>query len=279
MTAPMRKGQAVHRAVWTGVGAAVSATLIARRQPAAAAAFAIGAALATASAFAPRSPLFGRVLGRGPRGVPCVALTFDDGPGPSTPDVLDALAREGARATFFVLGRQVERHPALVRRMVAEGHQIASHGYDHGILVFRGARHVRDQLTRTEDAVRAAVGAEAMSRLFRAPHGFRGPATVWAARRGGYRTAAWTHGVFDSAEPGAAVIARRSARALGPGTVLLLHDADGWAPERSRHQTAEALPDICRSARERGLALVTMDELHAPPGAYRRRGGRRGAGT
>lgn len=276
MTAPMRKGQAVHRAVWTGVGAAVSTTLIARRRPAAAVAFAVAATIATASAFAPRSPVFGRVLARGPRGVPRVALTFDDGPGPSTAAVLDALAREGARATFFVLGRQVERHPALVRRMADEGHQISSHGYDHGILVFRGARHVRDQLARTEDAIRAAVGGEAMSRVFRAPHGFRGPATVWAARRCGYRTAAWTHGVFDSAEPGAAAIARRSARALAPGTVLLLHDADGWAPGRSRHQTAEALPDICRSARERGLALVTMDELMSPPEGYRRRWGRGG---
>ena len=146
----------------------------------------------------------------GPRDRPRAALTFDDGPGPSTPDVLDALAREGARATFFVLGRQVERHPDLVRRMAAEGHQIANHGYDHGILIFRGAAHVADQLARTERAVAAAAGAGAMTRLFRAPHGFRGPATALGARRAGYRMAAWTRGVFDSAEPGAAAIARRA---------------------------------------------------------------------
>ena len=73
--------------------------------------------------------------------------------------------------------------------------------------------------------------------------------------------AAWTAGVFDSAEPGAAAIARRAARALEPGTILLLHDADGWAPERPRQQTADALPEICRAARERGLGLVTVDEL------------------
>ncbi len=271
----MRKGQAVHRAVWAGVSAAASATVIARRHPGAAAALALGAAIAGASAFVPRSPVLGAVLARGPAGVPRAALTFDDGPGPSTPDVLDALARERVRATFFVLGRQVERYPDVVRRMAAEGHQIASHGYDHGILIFRGSRHVGEQLGRTELATLAAAGPGSMSRLFRAPHGFRGPATVAAARRAGYRTAAWTHGVFDSAEPGAAVIARRSARALAPGTVLLLHDADGWAPGRPRQQTADALPDICRAARERGLALVTMDELHGLGGAVVRSAVRR----
>ena len=103
-----------------------------------------------------------------------------------------------------------------------------------------------------------------MTHVFRAPHGFRGPATGLAARRAGYRVAAWTRGVFDSAEPGAAAIARRATRALEPGTILLLHDADGWAPERPRQQTADAIADICRAARARDLALVTLDELVGP---------------
>jgi peptidoglycan/xylan/chitin deacetylase (PgdA/CDA1 family) len=103
-----------------------------------------------------------------------------------------------------------------------------------------------------------------MSRVFRAPHGFRGPATALAAHRSGYRMAAWTRGVFDSAEPGAPAIARRAARALGPGTILLLHDADGWAPERPRQQTADAVAEICRAARARDLELVTLDELVTP---------------
>jgi peptidoglycan/xylan/chitin deacetylase (PgdA/CDA1 family) len=261
MTQPMRKGQAVHRAAWTGVGAALAAAALARRRPAAAAAIAASAAALGAAAFMPRNPVFGRPLARGPRDRARAAITFDDGPGPSTHDVLDALAAEGARATFFVLGRQVERHPDAVRRIVADGHQLASHGYDHGILVFRGAGHVLDQIRRTERAVERAVGPGAMTRLYRAPHGFRGPATALGARRAGYRMAAWTAGVFDSAEPGAAVIARRAQRALAPGAILLLHDADGWAPGRPRQQTADALPEVCRSARARGLELVTLDDL------------------
>ena len=261
MTQPMRKGQAVRRAAWSGAGVALAAAGLARRNRAAAATLAAAGAALGAAAFMPRSPAFGRTLAHGPRDAPRMALTFDDGPGPSTAQMLDALAREDARATFFVLGRQVERHPDLVRRMAEEGHQVASHGYDHGILIFRGPAHVADQLRRTEEAVARAAGDGVMTRLFRAPHGFRGPATALGARRAGYRVAAWTRGVFDSAEPGAAAIARRAARALEPGTILLLHDADGWAPERPRQQTADALPEICRAARERGLGLVTLDEL------------------
>lgn len=261
MTQPMRKGQAVRLAAWSGAGVALAAAGLARRNRAAAATLAAAGVALGAAAFMPRSPALGRTLARGPRDAPRIALTFDDGPGPSTAQMLDALAREDARATFFVLGRQVERHPELVRRMAEEGHQVASHGYDHGILIFRGPAHVADQLVRTEEAVARAAGDGVMTRLFRAPHGFRGPATAIGARRAGYRVAAWTRGVFDTAEPGAAAIARRAARALEPGTILLLHDADGWAPERPRQQTADALPEICRAARERGLGLVTVNEL------------------
>ena len=257
----MRKGEAVQRAVWLGATAVVASASLVRRHPVAAVAILGAAAVTGVAAFTPRNPALGRAVWRGPADRPRAALTFDDGPGPSTPDVLDALAAEGVRATFFVLGRQVERHPAIVRRMVAEGHQLANHGYDHGILIFRGARHVRDQLVRTQRAVEAAVGADAVTRVFRAPHGFRGPATALGSRRAGYRMAAWTTGVFDSAEPGAAAIARRASQALAPGTILLLHDADGWAPGRPRQQTADALPEICRSARARDLELVTLDEL------------------
>ncbi len=258
----MRKNQAVARAVATGAAAAgVASMLGARGHRAPAAAVVAGAAALGVGAFAPNLPLLGPVVNRGPARHPAAALTFDDGPGPSTAAVLDALAAAGARATFFVLGRQVERHPALVARMVAEGHQVASHGWDHGILVFRGPRYVAEQLRRTERAVEDAAGAGTLTRLFRAPHGFRGPATWVTARALGYRMAGWTAGVWDTAEPGVEVIVDRCRRALAPGAVVLLHDADGWDPDRHRSQTAEALPRVCGAAAANGVTLVTMDEL------------------
>jgi peptidoglycan/xylan/chitin deacetylase (PgdA/CDA1 family) len=261
MNGPMNKRQAVGRASLAGCAAMALAAAVARRHRGAAAAIVAGGAAAAWGAFAPSAPLFGRPLSRGAGDRPWASLTFDDGPGPSTAAVLDALAREGVRATFFVLGRQVERYPELVRRIAAEGHEIGNHGFDHGILIFRGESHVADQLSRTASAVRRAVGTDVMRPLFRAPHGYRGPTTARAAARCGYRMAAWSRGVFDSAEPGVTTIAERAVGALTPGAVILLHDADGWAPEKGREQTAAAIPAICRGAREGGITLVPLGEL------------------
>lgn len=260
----MRKSQVVQRAVMVEAGLTAAALLLGRRRPVVGAAVIGVGALAARGAFARNSPLFGRVVDHGSPDTPRVALTFDDGPGPSTPAILDALAACSAKATFFVLGRQVETHPDLVRRMVDEGHELACHGYDHGILVFKDAEHVTDQITRCEQAVASAVGdADHLSRMFRAPHGFRGPLTARAVARLGYQTIGWSTGVFDSAQPGADVIAERSCDALGPGVILLLHDADGWDPDASRDQTAAALPAICETARERGLEPTTLGAMLA----------------
>ena len=261
MAEPMRKGETVRRALLVEAGIAAVVVATARRRPALGILAAGGGALAAWGAFGRNSPLYGSVLHHGSTAQSQFALTFDDGPGPSTHVVLDALREADARATFFVLGRQVERHPDLVRRIVADGHELANHGYDHGILVFRTTAHVRDQLQRTEAAIRDAVGPDALTRLFRAPHGFRGPATAIAARRAGYRFAGWSVGVFDSAQPGADVIVERAHRALTPGGVLLLHDADGWDPSASRDQTAAAIVPICTAARARGLQPVALGEL------------------
>ena len=215
--------------------------------------------------FGASSPLFGGVVdGRRVRR-DVVALTFDDGPSPdTTPRVLDILRAEGVRATFFVLGKHAERHPEIVERIVREGHELGNHGYDHGILAFAGATQVHRQLQRTERLLRRAGGPPV--RVFRAPHGFRSPFVARTARRLGYITCAWSAGVFDTAKPGADVIARRSAKALKPGAVLLLHDADGWGDD-DRSQTADALPEIIATARERGYGFATMSEIAAldPP--------------
>lgn len=261
MAQPMRKRETVLRAVLAEAAILTASRAAARHRPGAAAGVVALGALAAWGAFARNSPLYGPVRHRGSTTQPAVALTFDDGPGPSTPAVLDALQASGARATFFVLGRQVERYPDVVRRIVDDGHEIASHGFDHGILVFRGVRHVRDQLERTERAIADALGTPALTPVFRAPHGFRGPVTSLAARRAGYATAGWTVGVFDSDQPGADVIADRAIAELQPGVILLLHDADGWAPEASRDQTAQAIGPICAAARARGLEPVALGDL------------------
>ena len=86
---------------------------------------------------APGSQLLGPTLARGRPGVPVVALTFDDGPGEDTPRILEILQEAGVRATFFLCGANVERHPELARRVAAEGHEIGNHTYSHPRLLGR----------------------------------------------------------------------------------------------------------------------------------------------
>ena len=102
--------------------------------------------------------------------------------------------------------------------------------------------------------------------LFRAPHGWLGPAAHRAARELGYTVAGWTKGVWDTANPGFEQIVSRTAEVLKPGAVLLLHD--GWAGEapEDRSQTAAALPAIIRKARKRDLEFVTLETLMAGAG-------------
>ena len=204
--------------------------------------------------------IFGRPLARLPGTGNLVSLTFDDGPNPrATPLILDVLRRERVRATFFVLGRHAERWPGLVRRMADEGHQLGNHGYWHRKLHRRGPGYVRKDLTRGTEAIVAASGG-ARPRHFRAPHGFRNPWVTPIARSLGQRTVGWSLGVFDSARPGAEEIARRAITGLGPGSILLLHDGDGYDAEGDRMQTAQALPLLIDGLRARGLRFATLPD-------------------
>ncbi len=211
--------------------------------------------------FTPNARLFGKVVGIGSTPVPMVAITFDDGPSPEwTPGVLDALRDGGARATFFALGRQVRAHPDIARRIVAEGHELASHGDDHSLLVFAGPRAIVHQFRAAESALSEAVDGKA-SKLFRAPHGFRNPFVSAVAGNQGYRMVGWHGAVFDTARPGVDAIVARCRNVLRPGAILLLHDGDGSGQGGDRGQTVEAVPHILASARERGLEPVTVSQL------------------
>lgn len=202
--------------------------------------------------------IFGKPLTHLPDSDDVVSLTFDDGPNPrATPLILDVLARERVRATFFVLGRHADRWPELVRRAVDEGHQIGNHGYWHRKLHRHGPAYVRDDLTRGTEAVCRASGLPGL-RYFRAPHGFRNPWVTPIARSLGQRTVGWSLGVWDSARPGAGEIARRAIDGLRAGSILLLHDGDGYDAEGDRLQTAEALPLIITGLRARGFRFATL---------------------
>lgn len=208
-------------------------------------------------AFHRNSPLFGPALGRiaGDRKV--VALTFDDGPNPdATPLILDTLAEKGVRATFFVLGSHAERWPELVRRMAQEGHQLGNHGYFHRKLQFKSPFYVSRDIRLGIRAIKRA-GAPA-PRYFRAPHGFRSPWTTPIALSYGERTVGWSLGVWDSDRPGVDEIVRRTLEGVSPGSIVLLHDGDGYNPDGDRMQTAAALPHIIDRLKDQGYGFATL---------------------
>jgi len=172
--------------------------------------------------------------------------------------VLEALDRAGVHATFFVLGAAVRRHPGLLREVARRGHLVALHGDTHAKLHLAGPARVARELDACAAAVRAAGVVPAP--LFRAPHGFRGPFLHRALRRRGLTLAAWTRGVFDTARPGAEVIAARATARPRPGEILLLHDGCGSPGiDRRRDQTAAAIPEIVRRWREAGFEFVTLE--------------------
>jgi peptidoglycan/xylan/chitin deacetylase (PgdA/CDA1 family) len=209
-------------------------------------------------AFHRNSPIFGPTIRRLPTHDPVVALTFDDGPNPeATPLVLDALAARGVKATFFILGRHAERWPALVARAAAEGHALGNHGYFHRKLQFRSPSYVRNDLELGTEAIVAAGGMRPS--LFRAPHGFRSPWVTYIASTLGQRTVGWSLGVWDSDRPGVDEIARRTVDGAAPGSILLLHDGDGYDPEGDRRQTAHAVPLLVDRLLDRGYRFTLLD--------------------
>ena len=222
-----------------------------------ASAAAVSAGALAWGAFERNSPLFGRVQRRLPTTEPVVGLTFDDGPNPdATPAILDALGAADVRATFFVLGRHADRWPALVDRAMRDGHAVGNHGYHHRKLTWRAPAYVREDISLGAAAIeRAGATRPAM---FRAPHGQRNPWVTPIARALGQRTIGWTLGVWDTALPGERVIAHRVARGVRAGSIVLLHDGDGYDPHGDRMQTARAIPLIVRGLRERGFSFATL---------------------
>lgn len=209
----------------------------------------------------PNFPLTGRVFYSGRTSGNRVALTFDDGPRPPyTGQILDVLKKEGVTATFFVLGENARRYPELVRRIALEGHRVANHGMDHGIMMFAGAREALSQVEQAERAFLDA-GAVDTAPLFRAPHGWLSPVAHRALTRRGYQVTGWSKGVWDTASPGVDAIISRTAEILRPGRILLLHDGWNGPDGEDRSQTVAALTEIIRNARARGLEFVTVEQM------------------
>jgi peptidoglycan/xylan/chitin deacetylase (PgdA/CDA1 family) len=223
---------------------------------------AAGGALAAAGvvhsvpSLAPVVPPLGRALGMVLREeeLDGVALTFDDGPHPrGTPAVLELLREAGARATFFLVGEQVEKRPALVAEIVAAGHRVELHSHRHRTQLRQTARAIEDDADRACAAIEAA-GNQAVAD-FRPPNGIFSASGLRAVRRRGWRPLLWSQWGRDwDAGATAESIARRCTAAVRAGDVVLLHDADYYSAPDSWVRTVAALPAILEALESRGLS-------------------------
>jgi peptidoglycan-N-acetylglucosamine deacetylase len=213
----------------------------------------------------PGSRILYPTVTRGPRDTRRVALSFDDGPDPEvTPVVLDALARHGARATFFSIGRSLEEHPQLAQRMIAEGHELGNHSWRHSRWqnLFSAAEHSRE-IERGEQAIAALTRSQARP-LYRPPIGLNSPQLARIASRRRLTMVAWSLHSRDTRSTDPRRVARHVLERIQPGDIVLMHDGHD-RPGRHRPACAEAVPPILQGLREKGLQCVTVSELLNPP--------------
>jgi peptidoglycan-N-acetylglucosamine deacetylase len=184
------------------------------------------------------------------------ALTFDDGPhAQGTPAVLEILAREHARATFFLVGEQVRRNPGLAREIVDAGHVIGLHCDRHRNLLRLAPWQVREDFARALESIEAHAGRS--PQLYRPPYGILNASALRLARAHGWRTLLWSHWGRDwEARATPASIAARVTDGACAGAVLLLHDADDYSAPGSWRRTADALPRVLEVLAERDLEPV-----------------------
>ncbi len=165
------------------------------------------------------------------------------------------LAREGLRAAFFLVGEQVERRPELAARIAAAGHLVALHGYRHRFQLRMAAAEAETDLRRGAAAIEDAVGAS--PGWHRPPYGIYSPWGLEAARAAGMASLLWSRWGKDWRKyTTAGRIAARATRGLGPGEVILLHDADFYSSRHSHRRTVEALPLIATQLKRQGLDTV-----------------------
>jgi len=177
-----------------------------------------------------------------------LALTFDDGPDPSsTPQILEELDALGWRATFFLLGSMTDRHPGLAGEVAAAGHEVAAHGYDHIGSLRRTPGALRDDLERAIEAIDRATGRRAA--WYRPPFGELSAGALLAARRTGTRPVLWSAWGRDwRAEATPASIVNDLQRGVLAGGTALLHDSDSQSSPGSWKSTLGALPLLAEVA-------------------------------
>jgi len=202
------------------------------------------------------STLFGPSVWRGAADRASIALTFDDGPSESTPELLALLQRHRVRATFFQCGIHVRRLAQVARQVAGTGHEIGNHGDTHARLYLRSGRTIYNELARAQEAIFETAGVRPS--LFRAPYGARWIGLRAAQRELGLLGVMWTTIGKDWKLPAPAVVARLAAAARN-GAIFCLHDSRAAAGT-----CIEALRRLIPALEDKGYHFETVSEIICP---------------
>lgn len=189
---------------------------------------------------------------------PSVAITFDDGPDDKyTPKILDILRDHRVRATFFLIGSSAEKYPDIVKRIIAEGHEIGNHTYHHVNLANMAPWQVVAELKKANTALSRIANRWPMA--VRPPYGAIDPLAVEAIAKEGYRVVLWTIDSLDWHGLSAEKVLDNVMPALKSGTIVLHHSAGG--PEEDLSGMLEALPTIIKTLQSQGYSFLTIPEV------------------
>lgn len=243
---------------------ALAATLASPQHwPLALSALALNHAVLLAAGLTPNSRLLGPNLSSLPAAAIAraeVVLSFDDGPDPrNTAMVLELLDAAGARATFFCVGEQILRHPALAREIIARGHTIENHTMTHPVhFGWFGRRRLQRELRDAQHAISDATGHA--PRFFRAPFGMRNPLLDPVLARLGLHLVSWTRRGFDTTDADAPRVSARLTARLAAGDILLLHDGIAVRRDSAARQAVlrQSLQAVLATIAARRLRAVTL---------------------
>ena len=180
-----------------------------------------------------------------------IALTFDDGPGPYTAQLLDILDQHGAKATFFLIGSKVSARADVLRRMHSHGHQLGNHSWSHPELPKLPVDQIAGEINRTNDAIKQATGIKLT--ILRPPYGAVNSAVLEQLRLRGMSSILWSVDTRDWADRNSDIVCSRAVAGAHPGAIILMHDI---------HQTSVgAVPCILSALKQQGYSFVTIQGL------------------